>query len=535
MRFLLRNAVFVLFIAVIVAVIFLGRLSFGTAVSFGEWGERSIAESTLLIAREKVERVEEVINSTDRSYFHILDPSPDAAAVACERWQRVIRFSRLVEAAALVDERDEIELFLYRDPSPQRASALRNLFDREVIPLIDRYESMDQPKHLHGPVGSDVRLVTFLTTMFDGHEHTACLLYDNDEISKVLFDNLLGNVEPDRIVNVIDNENRLIYGRDLGTAGEFIVGVRFPSTLYRWRVQLAPRSAALFTSKAQTQRFSKAMFIPLALGIIVFGMVVLYLSIVRERRLSRLKSDFIANVSHELKTPLSLIRMFSELLMMGQAGDEAKTRRYHGIILRETERLTTLIDNVLDLSKIERGKAAYEFQIQSIADVVERGVEIYRYRLEKLGIRLEYTVDPDLPLLSIDDHAITLLVINLIDNAAKYGKGTDVIGVMLRNTRGGVTLEVYDHGPGIPAGQLRRVFERFYRVSSAETRTQRGSGIGLSLVRHITEAHGGSVAVTSEPGLETRFTVTIPVAPPEKRRASHPIAPKASSSAPGPS
>jgi two-component system phosphate regulon sensor histidine kinase PhoR len=336
------------------------------------------------------------------------------------------------------------------------------------------------------------------------------------EVTGRLFEDLMGDVGPDRTLNVVDDDGEVIFGGDLQGAGEFIVVQRFPSTLYKWKVQLAPLSAALFSGQARTQKYSQWMLIPLAFAVIVFGLVVLYMAMVRERRLSRLKSEFIANTSHELKTPLALIRMFAELLSMGRVRDEAKARRYHEIILRETERLTALIDNVLDFAKIERGKSAYEFKLMSLGDVVQPAIEVYRYRTTEAGVDLLFSVREDTPMARIDGDAITLALINLMDNAVKYAKGTDVIGVEIHGDRNNVYLEVYDRGCGIPPHHQKRIFERFYRFQAVglETRGQRGSGIGLNLVKHIARAHGGSVQVTSTPGVETRFTISIPAARP---------------------
>ncbi len=494
-----------------VAIIFLASISFGNAVRFGEWGERSIAESTLIVTREKIERVEETISTTDDTFLQIVDPA--RLGTACERWQRAVPISRLVEAAVLLDDHGDIVEFFYRDPDTSRSTLLRDLFEREIIPLLDKYESLDQYKHLHRHIGGEYRLITHLTTLYRQQDYTAVLLYDTEEIVEELLTHLLDNVGADRVANVVDDHNRIIFGRSIDGTGPFIVVRRFPSTLYKWRLQLAPTSSALFSAqaRARAQRFSQVMLIPLALGVIILGLVVLYLSIVRERRLSRLKSDFIANVSHELKTPLSLIRMFGELLLMGKVRDEARAKRYSEVILRETERLTSLIDNVLNLSKIERGKGAYDFKKMDITDAVERGVEVYRHRLETSGLTLQYLVDPDLPAANIDDHAITLAVVNLIDNAVKYAKGTDTIGVQIRVKDDFIHLDIFDNGAGIPEDQLKRVFERFYRVPSAETSKQRGSGIGLSLVKHIAEEHGGKIRVTSNPGEETRFSIRLPI------------------------
>ncbi|MCK4548507.1 MAG: HAMP domain-containing histidine kinase, partial [Candidatus Eisenbacteria sp.] len=253
--------------------------------------------------------------------------------------------------------------------------------------------------------------------------------------------------------------------------------------------------------------------IPLAFGVIVFGLVVLYMAMVRERRLGRLKSEFIANTSHELKTPLALIRMFSELLATDRVTEAGTVRRYHEIILRETERLTGLIDNVLDFAKIERGKSAYEFREMDLIEVVKPAIEIYRHRIDESEVEMVFVAQEDLPRVRIDADAITLALMNLIDNALKYAVGTDVIGVEIHRDSKNVYLEVFDKGAGIPAHHLKRVFERFYRFQATDLHSagQRGSGIGLSLVEHIAKAHGGSVTVTSTPGVETRFSIRIPL------------------------
>ena len=509
LRFFGRNALFFLFPAVIVALVFIGRIVLSTAMSIGEWGARSVVESTLLVAEEKVTRVEDVISSTDHAFFRIVDPADPLGAR--ERWRAGVERNRLIEAAAIFSERGELAECFCRDEGDAPAIARR--FVDEVLPLIDKYESLHQHKHLHVPIDGQHRLLTALTSDFEGAHYTAVLLYDHDEVVDGLFESLLGDVGPDRRVNVVDPENDLVYGRRIDQAGEFIVVQAFPSTFYKWRLQLAPASAAYYSDRAKTHEFTQVALIPLALAVIVLGLVVAYTAVVRERRLNRLKSEFIANVSHELKTPLSLIRMFGELFTMGRVTDEEKAKRYHRIILRETERLTALIDKVLDFSKIERGASAYEFERRDLAEVVDRAVDVYRHRIDELGARLEYEVEPDLPPVRIDEHAIGLALINLIDNAVKYARGTEVVGVELRRVGARIHLDVYDRGAGIPEEHLKRIFERFYRYQAEglDTRGQRGSGIGLSLVRHIARAHGGHVIVTSTPRVETRFSIRLPL------------------------
>lgn len=500
-----------------VAIVFLGSISFGTAFRFGEWGERSIIESMLVVTKEKMNRVQDTISATNSTYFHIVDPK--SVLKSCDRWRQTVTPTTLVEAAALIDDHGDIVSFFYRDPDRKRAQLLYNMVKREVVPLLDKYESFYQYKHLHRPIWGEHRLITHLTTNFDGEDYTACLIYDNRAIEKELFRELLKDVGKNRVANVVDDKNEIIYGRPIGSTEEFIVSRRFPSTLYKWRLQIAPTSKALFSPKeqARAKRLTQMILIPLALGVIVLGLVALYLANVRERRLGRLKSDFIADVTHEFKTPLSLIRMFGELLLMGKVTDEAKAKRYYEVILRETERLTTLIDNVLNIARIERGKELYDFRIMNAAEAVEHGLEIYRNRLEKSDLKLEYFADRNLPPARIDGNAITLAVVNLIDNAAKYAEGTDRIRVEVTHVKGQIIISVIDHGVGIPTPEIKRVFDRFYRVPSPQLHKQRGTGIGLSLVKHIAEGHGGTVRVTSIPGSETRFSIRIPPAPSEKR------------------
>ena len=513
LRFLARNAIFILFPLIIVAIVFLGRIALRSAVSFGEWGARSVVESTLLLAKEKVERVEEMVLPTDRFFFQVVDP--EDLPGCCERWRTGIRLNRLVEAAAIVDENGLVVQFFHRTTEPNQGARLFQLFTSEVLPLIEKYDSLHQHKHLHQRIEGRHRLISALTTEFEDEHYTAVLLYDSNEVVERLFAALLGDVGPDRMINVVDPDGDVIFGRQLDGAGDFIVVRAFPSTFYKWRIQLAPLSSALYTERARTQVYTQALLIPLALAVVIFGLIVAYMAVVRERRLGRLKSEFVANVSHELKTPLSMIRMFSELLVMDRITDRDKTRRYHEIILRETERLTALIDRVLDFARIERGELAQQFEERDLAEVVSRAVEVYRHRIDEEGVVFDYQAEPDLPPVRIDEHAITLAVINLIDNAVKYARGTDVIGIRIRRSGDTVLLDVFDHGAGIPEEHLKRIFERFYRYQAAslETRGQRGSGIGLSLVRHVARAHGGSVVVSSTPGVETRFSIRLPAAP----------------------
>jgi signal transduction histidine kinase len=239
--------------------------------------------------------------------------------------------------------------------------------------------------------------------------------------------------------------------------------------------------------------------------------VATYRLVRRESEMARLKSDFVANVSHDLKTPLSLIRMFSETLELGRVSDEATRREYYEVITRESERLTRLIDNVLDFSRIEGGRQRYDIAPSPIEPVVQEVLDAFRYALARQGFAVEVDVAPDLPEVPIDADAVKQALANLVDNAIKYSGERRRLRVAARRAGDEVRIEVADDGVGIPAAETERIFEKFYRIGRSETQGRRGSGVGLALVKHIALAHGGRVSVESRVGEGSRFTLHLPV------------------------
>ena len=327
-----------------------------------------------------------------------------------------------------------------------------------------------------------------------------------------------------RQVAILDEVGRAVYG-ERQPPTPFQYEAAFGKTLYAWRIQITPRNVAELRAQADTERLLGLLLIPVSTVIIAVGLAVLGLSVRAERRASQLKSDFIANVSHELKTPLSLIRMFGELLATGRHKGETMAREYASIITRESDRLSHLIDNVLDFARLERGKASYRFAEGHLEEVVERALDVVRHRLDKEKLRLRTEIESNLPPVRIDEDAMTLVLLNLVDNAVKYAGDGGEVSVRLRRVPGAVALVVSDRGVGISPAEQARIFERFYRAESARARNVRGSGIGLSLVKHIAEAHGGRVEVESAVGVGSTFTVYVPAAPvvepaPEERAAS---------------
>jgi signal transduction histidine kinase len=268
------------------------------------------------------------------------------------------------------------------------------------------------------------------------------------------------------------------------------------------------------TLAALGQHFVRTSFLILgAISLLLTGGIVMtHRNISREMALARLKSDFVSNVSHELRTPLSLIRLYAETLEMGRLKSPEKYQEYYSIIRKESERLTALINNILDFSRIEAGRKEYDFRQTDMRELVRNTLESYRYQIEQSGFAFEEKIAEDVPPLSVDREAMARSLLNLVNNALKYSQDQKYIGVNLFRDNGTVKLEVVDHGIGIPQGEQQKIFDKFYRVGDPLVHNTKGSGLGLSLVRHIVQAHGGEVLVDSVPGRGSKFTINLPVA-----------------------
>src|SRR6266568_335517 len=210
---------------------------------------------------------------------------------------------------------------------------------------------------------------------------------------------------------------------------------------------------------------------------------------------------------------LALIRLYAETLELGRLTAQEKYQEYFRIIREESERLTALINNILDFSRIEAGRKEYEFKETNLAELVRATLDSYRFQIEQNGFAFEENISGDIPPLNVDREAIARSLLNLVNNALKYSKDQKYIGVSLYRANSRVNLEVRDRGIGIPANEQEKIFEKFYRCGDPLVHNIKGSGLGLSLVRHIARAHGGDVLVESTREKGSKFTIALPLDP----------------------
>lgn len=240
------------------------------------------------------------------------------------------------------------------------------------------------------------------------------------------------------------------------------------------------------------------------------GAWVVYSAIRKEIELARIKSDFVSNISHELRTPLALIRMFTETLQLNRVSSEEKRIHYLNIIGRETERLSHLVDNILNFSRMEAGKKTYVSEPVNLSNIAGEVLDTYEFHLKNAGFKLEKDLPETLPTIMGDSEALKQLMINLIDNSIKYSESAKELQISTTAANGHVELRIQDKGVGISAEDLKRIFEKFYRVPNDLIHTTRGSGLGLSLVKHIVDAHKAKIDVTSKLNNGTCFQIRFP-------------------------
>lgn len=252
----------------------------------------------------------------------------------------------------------------------------------------------------------------------------------------------------------------------------------------------------------------------LALLTMLVAMTVLKRAVRREIALTEMKAHFVADVSHELKTPLALIRLFAETLLSGRVTSEEKRNEYYAIITRESTRLTNLIETILDFARIESGRKQYRMEATDLGEVVRDTYETYRAQLDHDGFDHHLAIAPGLPQVNADRSAIAQIVINLVNNAIKYSDDDRYLAIQLfpdtRRDKHGVVISVQDRGIGISAEDRAHLFDGFFRSADRRVREKGGAGLGLAVVRQIVESHHGTMDVESRLVKGTTFRVFLP-------------------------
>ena len=385
---------------------------------------------------------------------------------------------------------------------------------RDVVPRLQT-ESRDRPEETIPRFAAVTRdgqptLIAFcsLGSNDDGRARTVGYAVQVDGITALLA-TVVRSVDIAPGVTVAATAPEVVRGDQATPVAEPLARVPLFPTTSGWMVSMSDARGRSIGAIVARERSTYSALVSGMLVVMVVGVVLIARASARAAELSRLKSAFVANVSHELKTPLALIRMYGETLESGIVSEEDKRREFSGIIRRESERLTHLIDNVLDLGRIEAGSKRYTVAQADLAATVRDALDAYRPLFERLGFHIDVTL-PDRPIeLLMDRGAIIQALVNLLQNVIKYAGDGGYVAITVQATDEWARVSVADHGIGIASADLARVFEPYYRSASAGVRSS-GSGLGLSIVKHALDAHGGRVEVVSTPGTGSVFTIVLP-------------------------
>ena len=335
---------------------------------------------------------------------------------------------------------------------------------------------------------------------------------DGDQILNGIPPDGLGSVQSGDGVEIVlsDLAGRVLSGKRNAPAALPLITEYFEDNFPPWKIELY-QARAKGPGILDLRRNFYFWTIVTLIVVLAFGAFLIARTIVHEMEILKVKADFVSSVSHEFKTPLTSIKALMERLVDGKVRDSVKMDQYFSIISQNTDKLARLVNNLLDFSKIEEGKKEYVFSDTDLVRIVREQVQSFQKEQAPTGPDIRFEVTGEIPLLKADADALSRALANLLSNAVKFTPPGKTIRVGLMSAGENVVLEVEDEGIGIDPDELGKVFEKFFQGRNAPGQSVRGTGLGLTLVKHIVEAHGGRVLVESRLGLGSKFSMVFPI------------------------
>jgi signal transduction histidine kinase/tetratricopeptide (TPR) repeat protein len=320
------------------------------------------------------------------------------------------------------------------------------------------------------------------------------------------------------LFNVSSSDGELLFGSSASGAQPFEVVRTLQMNSRTWHLQMWPQDpGAVYAGLKRTQNFYLAVLVVMT-ALLGFGGYITIRTVKREIEVARMRADFVSTVSHEFRSPLAGILQLGEMLLDDRVKDEVKKHGYYRMIVQESKRLGSLVENLLDFSRMEEGRKEYNFAPLNTARWLRELADAFRQEAAAHEFTLEADIPAALPEVTGDAEALTCAVHNLLDNAVKYSPGARIVRLGAGSANGQFSISVQDCGIGISEPDRRRIFEKFYRVDGRLSRKVKGVGLGLSLVKHIVTAHGGDVECASCPGEGSTFTIHLPIAQPAQEK-----------------
>ena len=325
-----------------------------------------------------------------------------------------------------------------------------------------------------------------------------------------------GIVEGSQAVSILDEGGRVLAGSARG-AGGVLALASLQNLSLPWSVEISLADPSALNAGVKDRMRNYVWTLILSIGAVAIIAITAAITVGRQIALHELKTTSVATVAHELRTPLASMRMLVDTLREGRYRGESQLQEYLDMVASENLRLSRLIDNFLTLSRLERNEHAITLQPTPAREIIEQAVHAMRAKLEVPGCHFTWDENEPLPDILADRDAMVVVLVNLLDNAVKYTGDEKRIDLRARDASGRVFISIQDNGIGLSKSERKNVFRRFYQVDQKLSRSRGGCGLGLALVQHIVEAHGGRVDVNSQLGRGTTFTVSVPIAKTEEK------------------
>jgi two-component system, OmpR family, phosphate regulon sensor histidine kinase PhoR len=367
-----------------------------------------------------------------------------------------------------------------------------------------KYETINDPNF------EKYSMIMFLMNLKYSKVKSCIIIFDPVVYIKQVLAPKLQDVSQDKFkILVFDNKNnRTVYSTERNDSTRIEQRKSF-WLLPGYSIGISLKGTTIASLVESRSKFNILLIVALNL-ILLIGLLFVYKSIRKEIELAQIKSDFVSNVSHELRTPLALISMFAETLELERARTEEKKKEYYKIISQEANRLGKIVNKILNFSKIEAGKIKYHFVVTDLNSFAEDIYNTYIFHLQNNGFQCSFEKGDFSNKINADREALSEAIINLIDNAVKYSNDVKFITIKTGLEKDMVFIEVKDKGIGISKDDQKKIFDKFFRVTTGNIHDTKGTGLGLTLVKHIVNVHKGTITIDSSIGKGSSFRIYLP-------------------------
>jgi signal transduction histidine kinase len=325
----------------------------------------------------------------------------------------------------------------------------------------------------------------------------------NEYLEQEFLNDMIGDIplNENTIITISDLSGNYFFNNDIHAKKFYTIIAFFDNNFPPWRIEI-------YDTHHKSFYFWTILTL---LVVLIFGLILIVKTVSHEMDILKIKSDFVSSVSHEFKTPLTSIQALTERLREGKVKKPAKMQQYFSIISQDAEKLTRLVGNILNFSKIEEGKIAYDFVEKDLSEWLPQIVDNFKKENIQREIKIDTKISAEIPSIKIDKDALSQAIYNLLDNAIKFSADKKGIEIIVNREKENIVIKIKDDGIGIPQNEWDKIFEKFYQGKSAINHSPRGTGLGLTLVRHTAEAHGGKISVQSKEGHGSTFLLSLPI------------------------